>query len=365
MRDVARAAGVSVGTASKALRNSPELPHETCARIQEVALKVGYRCDAQISRHMAYLRKDRSEKGTFPLALLHNFVSGKHFESPAAQEERLVLQSLGARAETLGYHLDVFGLRDPELPPKRLKRVLCARACQGLVFWGPVIKELPFDLTGFSSVCLGKCMDTTMLHTVMRDSASQVELVFNEMLGRGYKRVGLAVFTLEPERIELEESRYAHEVLAGEISDPIPSFKSTAYRPEPLLEWIDEHRPEAIWTNLPAAVDWIKAARIRIPEDLAVASYVTPALDPWGSGVDRSVKDHAKAAIDLLVGQIHRNETGIPELAHKVVIQGRWVEGKSMPHKQQRGTLSKPKRVVSPPRSDSVGRGSRDGHPED
>lgn len=335
MRDVARAASVSVSTVSKALRNWHGLPNDTCVRIQELARTMGYRSDARVSTHMAYIQKDRGVKGLLPLALLHSFSIPGHLQAPGSREERLVLRSLQDRAEMLGYRLETFRIHDPEMPPERLRRILIARNCTGIVFWGPVLDAPPFDLTGFANVCLGRCFRSDTLHTVMSDGWAQAGTVFTEILTRGYRRPGVAIFSPDPGRAHPFEGRHSQAVTRGEISN-IPCFLSAGFEREPFLAWFREHRPDGLWANHSGVLKWLTAAGFRIPEDLGVAYHVTPALDPWSSGLDRLVCEHAKNAVDLVVAQIHRNETGVPTIPHKLVIEGRWVEGHSMPPRPER-----------------------------
>ena len=57
------------------------------------------------------------------------------------------------------------------------------------------MKELPMDITGFATVCLGPGIQSPGLHTVMSDAWNQSELIFREVKTRGYRRFGVALFT--------------------------------------------------------------------------------------------------------------------------------------------------------------------------
>src|SRR5688572_14522424 len=63
LRAVAEAAGVSLMTVSLALRNSPRVSSRTRTRIAQLADKLGYRPDPEISRLMSRLRPARSAGG--------------------------------------------------------------------------------------------------------------------------------------------------------------------------------------------------------------------------------------------------------------------------------------------------------------
>lgn len=74
---------------------------------------------------------------------------------------------------------------------------------------------------------------------------------------------------------------------------------------------------------------WLKKLGVGIPADLALAH---PALGPdvkeW-SGVHMRGALHASHAVDLVTSQLLRNEKGLPREPKTVIIEGRWVDGKT------------------------------------
>ena len=334
MRDVAAAAGVSVATVSKALRNDSTIPESTRRHVALVAKELGYRNDAQLAEYMAYIRKDRSAKTLLPLAFIYAFKDRDHLEKPHATEERVVFAAAKARAEALGYYLEPFWLFDPEVTPARLRKILLARGFRGIVFWACVFEILPLDVTGFANVCLGPGIDSPRLHMVDGDPLYHGNMIFQEFQRRGYKEFSIAIFTPDHYEIHPLESRYYYEALRRGATDPIPFFKSNTFKRAPFLEWIAKYRPTALWVTYYKTVEWLREAGYRVPEDVAVAYNVTPEIDPEGSGVDRGVIAIAGAAIDAVVGQIYRNESGVPPLRQTLVVEGRWVEGKTLPFRE-------------------------------
>ena len=331
MRDVAAAAGVSVATVSKALRNDSTIPDSTRQHVALVARELGYRMDAQLGEYMAYMRKDRSAKTLLPLAFIYGFKDRNHLDQPHATEERVVFAAAKARAEALGYYLEPFWLFDPDVTPARLRKILLARGFRGVVFWACVLEELPVDVTGFATVCLGPGIDSPRLHMIDSDPLYHGELIFREFRRHGYEHFSVAIFTPEHHELHPLESRYYHEAALAGLVQPIPCFKSNTYQRAPFLDWICRHPTKALWVTYGGTVKWLREAGYRVPEDIAVAYDVTPEIDAEGSGVDRGVVAQAGAAIDSVVGQIYRNESGVPPLRQTLVPEGRWVEGKTLP----------------------------------
>ena len=55
--EIAKAAGVSRATASRALQNNPLIAAATRQRVQNIAEKLGYRPDPEASRLLPYLKR--------------------------------------------------------------------------------------------------------------------------------------------------------------------------------------------------------------------------------------------------------------------------------------------------------------------
>jgi LacI family transcriptional regulator len=71
---------------------------------------------------------------------------------------------------------------------------------------------------------------------------------------------------------------------------------------------------------------WLRRLGKQIPRDVGFA------MVNWGpdrdcAGVDQNNRAVGAAAVDLVVGQLYRNECGIPEVAKVVQVESRWVDG--------------------------------------
>jgi transcriptional regulator with XRE-family HTH domain len=70
LSDVARAAGLSIGGTSYALRGHPSIPPRTVQRVQRLAAELGYTPDLRISSLMATIRRRQPLPGRETLALV-------------------------------------------------------------------------------------------------------------------------------------------------------------------------------------------------------------------------------------------------------------------------------------------------------
>jgi DNA-binding LacI/PurR family transcriptional regulator len=75
-------------------------------------------------------------------------------------------------------------------------------------------------------------------------------------------------------------------------------------------------------------------AGLRVPEDFAVAILdLHPAYEPtdlW-AGIEQCYTECGRATADLLISRMRNNDRGLPEVCPLVLLQGRWVPGRSFP----------------------------------
>jgi hypothetical protein len=65
-----------------------------------------------------------------------------------------------------------------------------------------------------------------------------------------------------------------------------------------------------------------------VPRDCGFADLdINDQVDGDCSGIRQNYAQVAAAAIDLVVGQIQRNERGLPEFPKVVLVEGSWVDG--------------------------------------
>jgi hypothetical protein len=71
---------------------------------------------------------------------------------------------------------------------------------------------------------------------------------------------------------------------------------------------------------------------LKVPRDIAVAALSL--LDgKYDSGVDQNSYEIGRVALSTLASLIHQNERGIPAHCRRILVEGVWVDGKSLPAK--------------------------------
>jgi LacI family transcriptional regulator len=75
---------------------------------------------------------------------------------------------------------------------------------------------------------------------------------------------------------------------------------------------------------------WLKEHGRRIPRDVGVIQLEWRASHAEISGMNQHNDAVGEAAVDLVVSQIHHNETGIPVFPRATLIGASWVDGESV-----------------------------------
>ncbi len=335
MQDVAREAGVGKSTVSLALRDDPRLKESTRRRIQEIAEKMGYRANATVANLMAQLRASRTPRYQATLALVN--LSDNSLILRQVETFREWVRGCSHRAEQLGYTLDQFWVYDPSLPPDKLARVLDTRGIRGIIFAGlHTMSQLDDQWsplwTRFASVILGVRTTRPALHFASNDQYSTAMTALYEAMALGYKRPGLV---LDPAVDNLLERRFTGGYLVGQFALPeaqrLPVCELQERTPRAFLPWFRKHRPDVILTLHEDLMEWVRLEKVRVPEDVAFIHLDRHSTINQWAGMEQNNELVGSAAMDLVIAQLHRNETGVPPFPKCVQIESRWIAGSSCP----------------------------------
>jgi LacI family transcriptional regulator len=333
LKDIARTLGYSKNTISLALRGSPQIPAVTRRKVEAEAERLGYRPNAVVSQLMAQLRSARTSRLQAKLALVNaNLDPGAFHGHPTVP---IYVEGCEKRAASLGYDFDRFWLHDPELTASRWLRILTARGIKGLVLVGLMdTNHLPAQLepiwTKFPCVVTGVRTRDPALSFCCVDHYNLALLAFERALALGYRRPGLV---LDDVIDSLVERRFSAGYLTGQrllpASQRVPVFGDVngPGRAEMLRAWLDRHRPDVIFTLYNSVLGWLKAAGLRIPEDIGVIQLEWRSSRPDIAGMNQHNRVSGEAAVDMVVSQIHNNEPGVQEYPRSTMIGATWVDG--------------------------------------
>jgi len=337
MSMIAAETGWSKNTVSLALRGDPQIPESTREIIRKTADRLGYRPNAVVSQLMAQLRSSQTARFQAKLALVNANRDPKAFRTHATIPA--YVQGCERRAEKLGYSFDQFWLHDPKLKAESWIRVLRTRAIKGLIIVGmmdqnflpphlrPVWENFPCVVTGV------RTRDPALSFSCV-DHHNLTVSAFEQALALGYQRPALVI----EERIDrLVEGRFSGAMLTAQQGLPrarrVPAFlqidRARTER-DVFYDWFDRHRPDVLLSLYNVVFPWLKEHGLRIPKDVGVIQLEWRASHADISGMNQHNDAVGEAAVDLVVSQIHHNETGIPIFPRATLIGASWVDGESV-----------------------------------
>lgn len=335
LRDVAREVGVSHVTVSLALRHNPRVSAERRKEILAAAERLGYRPDPMLSSLAAY------RQGKKPVTIRSAVAWLNQWPNPKTLRKLHEFDNywLGAEevAKQLGYHLEEFVL-DRKMTGPRLQKILLTRNVRGLLIpphsAGFALPD--FDWSLFSLVRFGASVPHPRVHIVTSDQTKCAALAFARVHERGYRRIGYV-------SSHLFDRNTKGNFRAGYLSSEAEFFEPKAYLPPLYLEetigqvevaqflkWFKSTRPDAIITTHVRFNEVLKRSGLQVPQDVAVA--VTSMADcQFDSGVDQNSVEIGRVAMSTLAGLIHQNERGVPRYCRRILVEGRWIDGLSLP----------------------------------
>lgn len=159
------------------------------------------------------------------------------------------------------------------------------------------------------------------------DHYAITRMAIREAERAGYRRIGIA---LDAYVDNIAEGRFLAAYFHWEESirskDRVPHFSTIHFCKEMFCRWYEAARPEVVICIDERVLDWLREMKVQVPETTGVIH-----LD-WKegsrlSGIRQKHEATAAAAVDLIVGQLNRNDRGIPTYPKAVLLGGEWVQG--------------------------------------
>ncbi|BET66983.1 hypothetical protein ASA1KI_19010 [Opitutales bacterium ASA1] len=341
LQDVAERAGVHRSTVTLALRDSPRLPLATRRRIKAIADALGYRVNPLVAALMRSRRSGRPVEGS-TLGFVTNYPTRDGWRRPY-HDRPDYFPGARDRAREFGYNLEHFWLGEPGMTITRFAGILRARAVHGLIIGrlppGQCTLDLAWDR--ISAVALGMTLRSPLLHHVTENHFDTARQAMRQCRERGYRRVGF-VFTEANDSPGVNE-RWLGAYLQQQQQELPPGDRLAVCPGSPpaesvFFEWIRRERPDALLVTNASAIriaERLASVGKRVPDDIGLVELQdNPGRD--FAGVHHEPARVGALAVDLLIGLLHRNETGIPDYPHEILLPGRWLDTGSLPPRDRR-----------------------------
>lgn len=334
LKQIAEKAGVTKMTVSLALRNQPVLPEQTRLYIQQVAREMGYRPDPRISELMARLRTKQSSERRATLAVLWDWREDIDWKTHQGGDNEMI--GIRQRCHELGFNLDEFWLGYKSINGAQINRILWSRGITGVIVMtlGYPHSSMEIDWKQFSAVTMGYTMRNPALSRIATDHFHAMMTIMQNLDKRGYRRIGLAISQQMDNRVEnYWRAGYLSYHSLQEEKRPLPMLIEKNLQKERFVQWLEKHKPDVVIGGGDGDIltQYLQELNIRLPQDLGfVNCHLKAPFSNEISGMDHRDTDKGRAAVDMLVNQMNTGKTGIPDYPDILLLQARWIEGKTI-----------------------------------
>ena len=322
--DLARVLGLSKMTVSYALRDSPMVSEATRLRVKAMAKKMGYRPNPMVTALMQQLRSERRTGKADTLAfVLVGFSEKSLMVNPSLKK---IHEGARQRADQAGFGLEVFVLDRGQLSARRLSQILLARGIRGCLLMAdraglPLLDGM--DWSSFACATYGFTVKNPDMHRVcafhlhlMLETGRQLETI-------GARRIGLVMdaYLDDPYHLFLAAFHSLGLTLGAGVT-----LSQMVHQPgeeKNLIDWIRRKHLDVVISVGQATA--LSVYRELQGQEVKVFTLEHPESGPVAGMSHRNFAIGA-AMVDVVTGQLNRNEYGIPADPKMILIKGAWRE---------------------------------------
>lgn len=323
--EVARRAGVGLGTASRALNGQAAVRAATREKVLAAARELGYVARPAMAALASMRRQSRGGREGVWVALLTR--------DPDLGRERVShwLALLAEPGRAKGYHFEHFdtseqpdaGVFGRKLHQRGFSAVVLAAIHQGKEWFA----EFPWER--FVAVSMDAAFDVAPIPVIRESQFETVLRVCERVKAKGYRRLGIVIPDPGSGRVEdfrrMQAARGWLEHQSAECRLPVLRTEgATARLPGDTASWLEKHRPEA----LVALHGGVAAALRRQACPLPVAVLAGASRDGYSGMSFSNVRpEETVSLVDIL---IRSASYGLPRRHVHHVIRPNWIDGRSL-----------------------------------
>lgn len=340
-KEIAKIAGISRVSVSKALRGEDGVSEETRQKVIEIAKKLEYIPNPSAQELAAQRILD--SHSSFKANLL--VIAGQQPQEPFERFPIYAKMKRGLlkRAQQLGYSLDFIWYYDSQYKnKKRLQSIIHAKNIKGILLFDIQKDEIQINLSQLPLVCMSIGLsEESELNQISVNRHQAVQLATRKLLKQGYRRFGLAMWEGHDKgRFTFGGLNAAWANNGVSIKNQIPHFYWTERAdivnqsnvPRHFIEWTRKNRVEAILTAASSQqiIPWLAQAKIKVPQDIALIELNLTDQAGELAGTYFSPEKFGHIAIDFFVGQIFNQSHSHIQTPIRVSMPFQWIDGRSM-----------------------------------
>lgn len=334
IREIARSLGLSHTTVSEALRHNPRVNIKTRERVLKAAEEAGYNYNPLAGALMSEMR--RSGAGTFRGVVAIIDLDGNAHRNQGARRYHNALTSAAAeRAKALGFKADIIVLGDDKevISINRLNSILLSRGIHGIILLPvastPDIQKL--DWKNFAGIYLDYLIDRPALDSICSDHFRSMVIALQKLAKLGYRRPGFVLHEPHDYRLLYRwEAAYNTYISHNSELEAIKPYISTEFDIKTFTRWFKKGRPDVVLSHHSMILDWMMEAGAKVPETHGFCSLNVLRSAVPAAGLDLRPDLIGSRGMELLIGQLHRNQFGIPETPAITTIPASWHDGPTL-----------------------------------
>jgi LacI family transcriptional regulator len=324
LADVARAAKVSLATASMALRQQGNMTVATRESVQRIAEKIGYR--PNLAASMLARRKNEAILTQIPLAVIGMGIKDR-YAFPATN----FVPTFTKHAVKRGFLVEEPGAAYPTV--SKLLRVLYHRGVRGIVLSHDFdTSQLTVeDVKPFCFLVHGQPSKKTPFHRVSTEVFEAARFLWETMWQRGYRRIGAVLFR---HALDIQDD-FAREAAVLNCQERygaprLPIFTGALADSAGMAHWRKEARPDAVIAFSSWQYQVLLEAGFKIPEETGFAALHVE-QDGRVCGMYEDFDELGRMTAAQLENMIRHHETGFPVRPHQLLVSEVFREGTTLP----------------------------------
>lgn len=313
IRDVAKAAGVSISTVSKVIHNAPTISEKTKVHVKKIMDELSY--------YPNIIARSFAQQSSYTIGLIISLQREDAFINPYLYE---ILGGIEEVAQKYGYSLSLINMRTVLKDPTELERMIVQKRVDGLLvhltgFTDELYKIIKKN--NFPCVLIGEPSNKEQISWVDIDNIKAGELACNHLISKGLRRIAFMGQNLDSFITNKRFKGYKKAltdngiVIFDSLIKDVPDDSSCIDKIIKTLLEAKEKPDGLVMSNNFMAFSTLKAFQknnVRIPQDLKLitfdnypfAPYTTPTL----SVVDIDVFELGVQSCELLLKDL-KHET--------------------------------------------------------
>ncbi len=251
----------------------------------------------------------------------------------AARYHRELTLGADARATELGFKLEKFVVGRAGLSVQRLDTILQSRGIHGLLLlpaWDdPDLSKL--DWSRYAGIYTDYIIERPALHSVCSDHYRSMIGALQRLYTLGYRRPGLFVQRHRDERLQNRWSAAFRSFQESHAEiEPLPLLISDTANRDDFVRWFKATKPDVVLAHDSETIGWIESSGGAVPERQGFMCLNVLMQGRPCAGLDLQPRALGARGMELLIAQLQRNETGVPDWPSTTSIPAHWIEGPTL-----------------------------------